>query len=259
VGLDVGASLLDDPRLILARLGRSQEVREAFDDHDEVAGREAGFSPATCDPGLDVLGAIIDNRAHPSRRENGALYMREALLQSVHGLLPFALICSSRRARRSASSKVSTAFAVFATSWLSDAASPGVISPSAAASATADAAAIKSEATLILGIPAIDTGRSLTGLTRRSITSLSATLSPALAKSIAVRVIASASPSSECLVSRSYLRVARLQVGLAARRAWCTDFGIASEADPVHWTSSSPRSSTPSNPWTLPLRRYVTP
>ena len=80
MGLDVGASLLDDPRLILARLGRSQEVREAFDDHDEVAGREAGFSPATCDPGLDVLGAIIDNRAHPSRRENGALYMREALL-----------------------------------------------------------------------------------------------------------------------------------------------------------------------------------
>jgi hypothetical protein len=41
----------------------------------------------------------------------------------------------------------------------------------------------------------MDTGRSLTGLTRRSITSLSATLSPALAKSIAVRVIASASPS----------------------------------------------------------------
>jgi hypothetical protein len=34
-----------------------------------------------------------------------------------------------------------------------------------------------------LGIPAMDTGRSLTGLTRRSITSLSATLSPALAKS----------------------------------------------------------------------------
>jgi hypothetical protein len=28
----------------------------------------------------DVLGAIIDNRAHPSRRDNGALYMREALL-----------------------------------------------------------------------------------------------------------------------------------------------------------------------------------
>lgn len=38
---------------------------EAFDDHDEVAGREAGFSPATCDPGLDVLGAIVDNRAQP--------------------------------------------------------------------------------------------------------------------------------------------------------------------------------------------------
>ena len=56
---------------------------EAFDDHDEVASRKAGFSPATCDPGPDVL-AAVDN-------------------------------------------------------WLSDAASPGVISPSAAASATTDA------------------------------------------------------------------------------------------------------------------------
>jgi hypothetical protein len=55
-------------------------LAEALDDHKEIAGREVGFSLATCDPGLDVLGAIIDNRAHPSRRENGALYMREALL-----------------------------------------------------------------------------------------------------------------------------------------------------------------------------------
>jgi hypothetical protein len=54
--------------------------KEAFEDHDEVAIREAGVSPVTFDPGLDVLGAIIDNHAHPSRRENGVLYMREALL-----------------------------------------------------------------------------------------------------------------------------------------------------------------------------------
>jgi hypothetical protein len=55
-------------------------LEEALDDHDKVAIREAGFGPATCNPGLDVLGAVIDNRAHPSRREDGALYMREALL-----------------------------------------------------------------------------------------------------------------------------------------------------------------------------------
>jgi hypothetical protein len=53
---------------------------EAFEDHDEVAMREACLSPATCDPGLDVLGAIIDNHARPSRREDGALYTHEALL-----------------------------------------------------------------------------------------------------------------------------------------------------------------------------------
>jgi hypothetical protein len=39
-------------------------LAETLDDHDEVAGREVGFSPARCDPGLDVLGAIIDNHAH---------------------------------------------------------------------------------------------------------------------------------------------------------------------------------------------------
>lgn len=53
---------------------------EAFEDHDEVAIREASFSPATCDPSLDVLGAIIDNRAHPFRRENGVLYARGAVV-----------------------------------------------------------------------------------------------------------------------------------------------------------------------------------
>jgi hypothetical protein len=53
---------------------------EAFDDHDEVASRKAGFSPATCDPGLDVLAAIVDNRAQPPLRVKRLLKVGEALL-----------------------------------------------------------------------------------------------------------------------------------------------------------------------------------
>jgi hypothetical protein len=45
----------------------------AFADHGEIAGREVRFSLATCDPGLDVLGAVIDNRAHTPLWLNGAL------------------------------------------------------------------------------------------------------------------------------------------------------------------------------------------
>jgi hypothetical protein len=32
---------------------------------NEVASRKVGFSPATCDPGLDVLAAVVDDRAQP--------------------------------------------------------------------------------------------------------------------------------------------------------------------------------------------------
>jgi hypothetical protein len=74
------ANLLNDPRLILARLGRSQEVREAFDDQDEGAGREAGLSPAMCDPGLDVLAAVVDDRTQPPLWVKRLLKVGEALL-----------------------------------------------------------------------------------------------------------------------------------------------------------------------------------
>jgi hypothetical protein len=60
-----------------------------------------------------------------------------------HWVLPFTAICSSSLASLSASSKVSIALAVFPTSMLSDAASPGVTSPSATASVSAAAAAIR--------------------------------------------------------------------------------------------------------------------
>jgi hypothetical protein len=56
------------PRLL--NLPRSS-LAEALDNHDDVATREAGFSPATCDSGLDVLGAVIDNRAQQTESEAG--------------------------------------------------------------------------------------------------------------------------------------------------------------------------------------------
>jgi hypothetical protein len=44
-----------------------------FADHEEVARREVGFDLATRDPGFDVLGAIINNHAHPPLWLKGVL------------------------------------------------------------------------------------------------------------------------------------------------------------------------------------------
>jgi hypothetical protein len=42
--------------------------------------REAGFSPATCDPDLDVLAAVVDDRAQPPLWVKRLLKVGEALL-----------------------------------------------------------------------------------------------------------------------------------------------------------------------------------
>jgi hypothetical protein len=81
-------------------------------------------------------------------------------LSWAHGVLPFSAICSSKRASLSASSNVSIALAVFPTRLLNALASLGVMSPPATASVSAAAAAIRSEAALILGSSSW-TGRSL--------------------------------------------------------------------------------------------------
>jgi hypothetical protein len=106
-------------------------LTEVLDDHDEVAGRGAGFILATCDPAADVLGAIIDNGAQPPLGVNGMLYVGEALPQSAHGLPPFATRCSSSLAILSASSCTSMARAVPSTSRTRSLPSAGVMSPSA--------------------------------------------------------------------------------------------------------------------------------
>jgi hypothetical protein len=72
--------------------------------------------------------------------DEAALKVSEALHQSVHGLIPFVPSCSSIRSRRATISTISIALATLPTRVLSDAASPGVMSPDAVASVSAAAA-----------------------------------------------------------------------------------------------------------------------
>src|SRR5271166_4588254 len=185
-------------------------LAEGRDDDNEVGERDVGLGFAARDPLLDFLCAIIAHDEQPPFGLDGLFEPHEADAEPAdHELPPLASMACSSLARRSASSLTSIAFAVLSTKRDKSAASPGVMSPDATACVSAAAAAIRSLAAVMRGM-STSTGRSFLGGRMRSMTSLSAVISPPLALSMQRRVSSSASPSR----SASAARVARWRAPL---------------------------------------------